>query len=278
MFLPIGHDQGFYGRSWLTWALMAANVIAFAIVALSSGSEEARVDAAAARLDRALMAYPDARVSPQQLRKLPDGVAELLMERTQASPDADGEQELGAALRDFSRAVEKVPAVRFGYRPGKPGVTSALTSLFVHGGLWHLLTNMLFLWLAGVVIECFWERRRFVLLYFGAGVAALIAHHLAQPESMTPVIGASGAIAGVMGAFLIGYPKTRISLLSLFGEIRVPVWVVVPLWALIELAHGLGGSEIGVAHWAHVGGFVFGAGAAIVAHRLNLVYVDGGSA
>jgi membrane associated rhomboid family serine protease len=276
MFLPIGHDQSFYGRAWLTWALITANVVAFVVVALSSDSEHERLEAALTRLDDVLVEYPDARISRNQLRKLPDGFAEALAQRAEASPGAEGEQEIEAALGSVGRAVEGLPAVRFGYRPGKPSVKSGFTSLFVHGGLWHLATNMLFLWLAGVVIECFWERRRFLLLYFGAGLAALLAHHIAQPQSMTAVVGASGAIAGIMGAFLVGYPTTRISLLSFFGEIRVPAWLVVPAWALIELAHGLGGTELGVAHWAHVGGFGFGAIAAVVAHRMKLVYVDGG--
>lgn len=277
MLLPFGHDQRVYGRSWATWALIALNGVVFALVALTYGSEQERAEQAVARLEETLGAYPNARVSPYQLRRLPDGLAEQLVARAEGSGGQEGDQEVDAALTTLSKTVERLPAVRFGYRPNKPSLKTAITSLFVHADFWHLASNMLFLWLSGVVIECFWERRRYLMLYFGSGVVAVLAHHLAQAKSMTPLVGASGAIAGIMGAFLIGYPRTRINLLTLLGPLRLPAWLLLPAWVLVELGHGLIGSNLGVAHWAHVGGFAFGAVAAVVANRLNLVFVDGGS-
>ncbi len=85
-----------------------------------------------------------------------------------------------------------------------PAGHSGTCGPFVHANLWHLLGNMVFLWLAGAVIECFWDRGPFVGLYFVAGAAAVLAQHLADPDSMVPLVGASGAIAGRLGASLIG--------------------------------------------------------------------------
>ena len=135
----------------------------------------------------------------------------------------------------------------------------------------HLIFNMWFLWLAGFVLEDVWGRPLYLGFYLLAGIAATQIYAWASPGSLGASFGASGAVAGLMGAFLIRFPKLKIRLLwlfdfGLFGFL--PLWVraywLLPLWAGMEIYYGkISGQGDGVAHWAHVGGFMFGALAAL---------------
>jgi membrane associated rhomboid family serine protease len=147
------------------------------------------------------------------------------------------------------------------------GLTHAavLTSMFLHGSWLHLIANMWFLWLFGNNIEDSTGHIRFVVFYLLTGVAATAAHVFMAPDSPVPMVGASGAISGVMGAYLLLYPRIRIQTLFIFiiifRIIPVPAWFVLLLWFGLQLLAGwaepvAGGS--GVAVWAHVGGFVAG--------------------
>ena len=130
---------------------------------------------------------------------------------------------------------------------------------------------MLFLWLVGVVIECFWERLPFAILYVAAGGVATLAHHLASPDSMVPLIGASGAIAGLMGAFVVGHPRTKIKVFyaawvirPLVGTMSVAAWLLIPAWVALQIGYALLFPGDGVAYWAHVGGFAAGVIGALI--------------
>ena len=138
------------------------------------------------------------------------------------------------------------------------------TSMFLHGGWLHLIGNMWFLWIFGNNIEDSMGRLRFLLFYLLTGLAASGAHVLSAPGSLIPTIGASGAISGIMGAYLVLYPRVRVfTLFFFFIFIRViplPAWVMLVYWLGLQLFMGTatptdGG---GVAFWAHVGGFVAG--------------------
>lgn len=149
-----------------------------------------------------------------------------------------------------------------------PPLASVLTSMFLHGGWMHLVGNMWFLWIFGNNIEEATGRFRFVLFYLACGLAAGAAHILANPDSAIPAIGASGAIGGVLGAYIMIYPRARVwTLIFLFVFIRVlylPAGVILGYWFVLQLLGGTttAGGAGGVAFWAHVGGFV--AGAALV--------------
>lgn len=137
-----------------------------------------------------------------------------------------------------------------------------LTSMFLHGGLLHLFGNMLYLWIFGNNIEDFLGPIRFVLFYFLSGLGASLTHIIFNPNSQVPMIGASGAIAGVLGAYLILYPRARVlTLVFLFFFIRIipiPAIIVLGFWLLVQVLNiGLGG---GVAWFAHIGGFLIGIG------------------
>jgi rhomboid family protein len=148
--------------------------------------------------------------------------------------------------------------------PG-PQYQNIFTSMFLHGGWMHLIGNMWFLWLFGNNVEDSMSRPRFLAFYLLCGIAAALAQVFAQPNSIVPMVGASGAISGVMGAYLILYPRVRVyTLLPLgffFTTIALPAWAMLIYWMALQVFGGLsqvGGSEGGVAFWAHLGGFLAG--------------------
>jgi membrane associated rhomboid family serine protease len=144
---------------------------------------------------------------------------------------------------------------------------TTVTSMFVHGGFWHIAGNMLYLFIFGAAVEYRMGAARYLTFYFAAGIAAAIATVWIAPESSVPVIGASGAIAGVLGAYFILYPRGRIvTILPIFifiQFIEIPAVIYLLFWFAVQLYAGLeqsGGAAAmgGVAWWAHVGGFMFG--------------------
>lgn len=141
---------------------------------------------------------------------------------------------------------------------------SLVTSLFLHGGFMHLAGNMLFLWIFGDNMEDKMGHVAFLGFYLAAGVTADLAQFIADPWSPIPTIGASGAIAGVMGGYLLLFPKARVDiLLFLIIFVRIfpiPAWVALGIWFGLQLFNGFGTdvSGGGVAYWAHAGGFIVG--------------------
>ena len=143
-----------------------------------------------------------------------------------------------------------------------------LTSMFMHGGLLHIAGNMLFLWIFGNNIEDSMGRARFLLFYLAGGVAALLAQTLINPSADVPTIGASGAVAAVLGGYALLYPRARVLtfviIIFFITLIELPALVVLGLWFLLQLFYGSAeflqpvGGEGGVAYFAHIGGFVFG--------------------
>ena len=278
LILPFGHDKSIYGRQWITWFLIAVNVIVFAITALVDQGAEERFHAAVDLLDTAHETYPEARVPSAVFAPLPLRFRVGLAFITSDDPDdaeAPGSFEMRKASRRMVAAFEDRPTARFGYTPGRPRALGFFAGAFMHADIWHLAGNMLFLWLVGAVIECYWESLPFAILYFASAAIGTLAHHLAAPSSMIPLVGASGAIAGLMGAFLVGHPRTKVKLFifpwlfrPFFTTRAVPVWLLLPGWFLLQLGSGLqatGGKGDGVAYWAHVGGFLAGVvGAAIM--------------
>jgi len=143
---------------------------------------------------------------------------------------------------------------------------TAFTSMFMHGGWLHLIGNMLFMWIFGNNVEDYLGHIKFLLFYLSAGLAAVALYTLFSPHSEIPLVGASGAIAGLMGAYIVLHPRARITILIVFFFIQfvtLPAKVVLGIWfalqlfmSLTESLSGVGGG--GVAWMAHVGGFVFG--------------------
>jgi membrane associated rhomboid family serine protease len=137
-----------------------------------------------------------------------------------------------------------------------------LYSMFLHGSWEHIIGNMWFLWLFGNNVEDSMGRLRFLWFYLSCGLAAALTQVMAMPSSAVPMVGASGAISGVMGAYILLYPHARVFTLVPIGffitSFALPAWVMLGYWMLLQVFGGLGGVEAGVAFWAHIGGFVAG--------------------
>jgi membrane associated rhomboid family serine protease len=148
-----------------------------------------------------------------------------------------------------------------------PGRQTAhiFTSMFLHGSWMHILGNMWFLWIFGNNVEDAMGRLRFVVFYLLTGVAATLAQVILNPASAVPMVGASGAISGVMGAYIVLYPHVRVFMIVPLGFILTsmawPAWMMLGYWFLLQFVSGLivRGEGGGVAFWAHFGGFVAGA-------------------
>ena len=207
-----------------------------------------------------------------------------MMRQAGSQPPSDDDQvlreqeEFEALLDAFFSAVDSTPLRVLGAVPADLSVPSLITYQFAHVGWGHLIGNLFMLFLAGPYIEDRWGRPLFAGFYLTAGVFAALMFVVRYPDFSGPLVGASGAIAGVMGAFLVRFWNTKIRFFYWFyikfGTVEAPAWLVLPLWFLKELvfaqamdtvAPGEGGG--GVAFWAHVWGFIFGVVVAIaIAH------------
>ena len=169
-------------------------------------------------------------------------------------------------VRQVRTAEGIVEVVQPGLQPTPiPVYLTMLTSMFMHGGLAHLLGNMWFLWIFGDNIEDDLGRGKYLAFYLLCGILASLTHVLLNFNSPVPSLGASGAISGVMGAYLVMHPKRRVTVLLFRFITEVPGYVAVGLWFAFQIVSSLGalgGMDSGVAYGAHIGGFI--AGAALV--------------
>lgn len=167
----------------------------------------------------------------------------------------------------FVLAFGAIPAVLFGQAHVAPDIATVppvatlVTSIFLHGGWQHLLGNMLFLWVLGDNVEDSTGHGRYLVFYLLCGVLAGLSHAVIAPESKVPMIGASGAISGIMGAYLVLHPSARIRTFLVFRIVHLPAFIVLGLWILLQVwnAVTVDPGVPGVAWWAHVGGFAAGA-------------------
>jgi membrane associated rhomboid family serine protease len=171
----------------------------------------------------------------------------------------------GAIPSDVTGQTAPLPAGLPDPCPGPgAGWVGVVTSMFLHGGWFHLIGNLWFLWIFGNNIEDSMGRFRFLAFYLLTGLAAAGAHILTAPGSQIPMVGASGAISGIMGAYLVLYPRIRVHtlfiIIILIKVIRLPAWLLLGYWFLIQVLAGTAapGAAGGVAFWAHVGGFLAG--------------------
>lgn len=154
------------------------------------------------------------------------------------------------------------------YAGPSPIYLTLITSMFMHGGLMHLGGNMLYLWIFGDNIEHRFGSAAFLAFYLVAGLAASATQIALEPDSIIPTLGASGAISGVLGAYLVLFPKNKVNAIFFFYVITIPAFVALGAWILMQLVEGfgtLGGGQLGgVAYGAHIGGFVAGAFLAMI--------------
>jgi len=164
------------------------------------------------------------------------------------------------ALNDFTRQYAMTPA--------RLHLSTVFTSMFLHGGWMHLIGNMWFLWVYGDNVEDILGHGKYLLFYLMCGVIAAATQYAIAPDSRVPVLGASGAIAGVMGAYLLKFPNARIltllPLIIFWTTVELPAWLILVYWFVLQFFSGVGSigyahaSTGGVAFFAHVGGFIAG--------------------
>jgi membrane associated rhomboid family serine protease len=158
------------------------------------------------------------------------------------------------------------PELPMNFRSQVPNILTIFTSMFLHGGILHLLGNMLYLWIFGDNIEALMGHGRFLLFYLICGVAATLTHIITDPDSVVPMIGASGAISGVLGAYFLRFPRAKVHVLIILfifiRVVRVSALFVLGFWFVMQVLSGFGSLGFqgggGVAWFAHIGGFVAG--------------------
>ena len=174
---------------------------------------------------------------------------------------------LGSYAAQSERAIAEI-FFHYGLVPARisagEGYVTALSSMFLHSGFMHLAGNMLFLWIYGDNLEDKLGHVPFLIFYLLCGIAAGLAQFASEPSSMIPMVGASGAIAGVMGGYLLLFPKARVDVfvffIVFFRIFPIPAWITLGFWFAAQLFNGFNAmaGTGGVAHWAHAGGFVAG--------------------
>lgn len=273
---PIGHEKQIVRRMpWVTLAVVALNLVLFLVSRYSAEGTTKKADELLGEILSYQQSHPWTKLPPdvtknlelndrQMMQLLEDAYNETGYEPPKAEQEAN-QVELNRMGKEFASVLEAHPFLRYGFIPGKPTVLAFFTSMFIHGGWLHLIFNMWFFYLAGPPIEDVFGRVGFALFYLGTGVVAALTHMAMFPDSMTPMVGASGAIAGLMGAFFARFWRTKISFFYLFGfwargTFDAPAWLMLPFWLIGELWFALLWQEPGgVGYWAHVGGFAAGA-------------------
>jgi membrane associated rhomboid family serine protease len=270
--LPYAHERQTVQRlPYITFGLIVLNVIIFLFTQYGGHSindfyEKVNDLQEYASARPHLELPPEGRkyFEPWQLQQL-----DALHEATNLR-DFDPEQ-LRQEQKALNSLVEEVadvegenPYSKWGYTPADPSFVGLFTCMFVHGGWLHLLGNMFFLYLAGCSIEDLWGRPLYTGFYLLSGVAATIIHALKFSNDAEPIVGASGAIAGLMGAFLVRLYDTKISFFYAIwfwirGTFKAPAYIMLPLWLLQQIFYAMVDESGDVAFYAHIGGFIFGA-------------------
>jgi membrane associated rhomboid family serine protease len=294
MLIPLKHEN-MTARRWpvITIGLIAINTLVFLFTIQALNREAPQLGQARAHILILAAHNPELKLQPEA-QHLVDGfkqsypaewahvqdpnrdVINAYDAKVRQMEDPDEMQtEMDTLTAEYVKVSSTSVTEQYAFVPANPKPISYLTANFLHGGWLHLIGNMWFLWLAGFVLEDTWGRWLYTLFYLVAGVAALQFYAWSNPGSITPTLGASGAVAALMGAFLVRFPKMKIEMGWLFlfrlYRFKAAAYWLLPLWLLMELFYGsMFGSSSGVAHWAHVGGFLFGALAALALQYTNL--------
>ena len=260
MIIPVGHEDQLVRRlPWITIVLVAVNVGIFLLTSQVTQNQGTETRTRGEEIIRFASEHPHLNL-PIELR----GVVQPQPPPADHSLTglAEEQAKLDKMVAEFRASARQNVYWRYGYIPADPSLLALFTSMFLHAGWMHLLGNMLFLWLAGASLEDRWGRVCFLVFYIVCGVVAALIHGAMIPQSRVPMVGASGAIAGLMGAFLVRLTATRIRFFYWFifvrGTFMMPAYVALPLWLLQQFAMARSGAAGGIAVWAHIGGFVFG--------------------
>jgi membrane associated rhomboid family serine protease len=294
MLIPLRHEN-MQGRRWpvITFGIIALNVIAF--LGTHGTIDKQGPELGVVKIHLVLLAamHPELKVPEKALEfvtYVQTRNAPLWKEAQRPGRDLvdtwdakirmqDDPGVLQEEMDSLGNSYEELNSVsllsKYAFIPAHPTLLGLLAGNFLHGGWLHLIGNMWFLWLAGAILEDTWGRLIYPAFYLLAGVLAFQVHAMVNVGSFTPTLGASGAIAGLMGAFLVRFPTTKIEMGYLFFyrfyRFKMAAYWLLPLWLLTEILYGtVFGQSSGVAHWAHVGGFAFGALIAVIVQKTGL--------
>ncbi len=285
MLIPVTHEN-MKGRRWpyVTLAIILLNVAAFLGTHWRLQDEAKEVGSAKVHILLFAARYPNLQMAPkakqfvenfaqaypktfEQLKSDNRPIEDAWDAKMRMVDPDDAQEEMNSLCAEYTRVEQSSLLERYAFTPSHPQAIAYLTANFLHAGWLHILFNMWFLWLAGSILEDTWGRVIYPMFYLVAGGLALVFHAMMYPHSIVPTLGASGAVAGLMGAFLVRFPKVKIQMWWIFWfvfrvriyKFKAPAYALLPLWLGLEFLFGMLGASSGVAHWAHVGGFLFGA-------------------
>ena len=267
--IPVGSEEGVRRLPYVTIALIAINSIIWIITALIVGGQMSELNQMNERMleIEVYYTYQLIETDPGLLNEFDyDKIRVRILEGEIIPVGTEDYRQWRRLYENFTKKNEQMLFNKFGFTPARFDLFRLFSSMFLHGNFFHLLFNMLFLWLVGCNIEDDWSWKVFLGLYLIGGMVAGIFHWLAFSKSMVPLIGASGAIAAIMGAFMIRHFKTKIRFAYFFllfikpyyGVFSVYAGIALPIWFLQQILGASWGMESGTAYWAHIGGFVFG--------------------
>lgn len=299
MIIPIGHEN-LRGRRWpwVTTAIVAICTVVFLATNAPMQRELAQTGVVEEHILVLNALYPDAPMSAVAKEMVEAFKLEHARTYAQlASPSrtqfidawdlsihakdysaTEANAQMAQLCAGLAKAQAGSIAWNYAFHPVHTFLWTYVTATFLHGGWLHLIFNMWFLWLAGTILEDLWGRIIYPIFFLAAGALAWAVHGAVYPHSLMPALGASGAIAGLMGAFLARFPKTRIRLAwVLFVRLikfNVPAYIILPAWLLIQVFWGglarVMGAEAGIAYWAHIGGFAIGALGAVLLRAMGI--------
>ncbi len=282
MLLPIGHEESKVRRwPWISLAVVAACILVHFRVGGDRTSERAE------QIFYQVVEYyyqhpylePD-----EELANIARSIPEFQHEgQAPGSDDLDAQQleaeqeELDRLIESWHQARDDIPMFRWGLVPNELEPRDLITSIFMHAGFMHLIGNLLFFWLSGPPLEDVWGRPVFAAFFLASGIVGGLLWVARYPESGIPLVGASGAVAGLMGAFMVRFWSAKIRMFFFFfitGTFTAPAWVMLLLWFGSELywttdSGSSAGEHGGVANLVHVGGFAFGAATAVLIRQLK---------
>ncbi|NIO49583.1 MAG: rhomboid family intramembrane serine protease [Candidatus Aminicenantes bacterium] len=280
MIIPIGHESDKVRRlPWISFFLLASCLAIFVLTSVEVSKTSKELEGTTKELINYYIQHPYLKLDSETKKllfgeKQNEDIKKMLgvyrrREDRKVHLFKDEEQKkLDQLSLKLKNTINNVPYRKYGYIPAKKSFIGLVTYMFIHGGLLHLLGNLLLLYLTGPFIEDVWGRPIFAVFYIIAGIFSGFMFSLYYPNFTGPLIGASGAIAGLMGAFLIRYWRTKIKFFYIFfllirGTFKAPAWLMLPIWLAFEIFNANAIDSVnaeggGVAHWAHIWGFLFG--------------------
>ncbi|KKN44779.1 hypothetical protein LCGC14_0689670 [marine sediment metagenome] len=292
MIIPISHESNKVRRlPWVSFFIMAACLVIHILISVEISNTAEELESTAKELLNYYIQHPYLTLNPET-KKLVFGEKEneevekmLASYRRRESRkihlfQEDEQHKLDQLSLKLKNILDDVPYRKYGLIPAKKSFIGLVTYMFIHGGWLHLIGNLLLLYLTGPFIEDVWGRPIFIAFYVIAGIFSGFMFSLYYPNFTGPLIGASGAVAGLMGAFLIRYWRTKIKFFFFFfvihGTFKAPAWVMLPIWLAIEIFSANAIDSInaeggGVAHWAHIWGFILGV---VVAAGINRFKIE----